>query len=467
MAKKWMRLIAALMAFALLAAACGSSSDDEAADDVSTEDDAATEDDEATEDEEEAMEDDEATEDDEGAMEDEGHSTIEAAPSCTGESDGVLKVGGLLPETGNLAFLGPPEFAGALLAVEGINAAGGVLGNDVEWFPGDSSDNGDVANATVDRHLEGGIDVIVGAASSGVSFTVIDKITGACKIHFSPANTSPDFTSYAEDDLYFRTAPSDILQGQVLADLIVSEGHTTVGLMALQDPYGEGLLEFTQQPLEEQGAEIAESFVYDPKAQNFDAEVERMIAADPDAIVVIGFDETADILTGLFEAGATPDTKAIYLVDGNIGNALGEKFTDPGVLAGIKGTLPTAELSESFKDELLAIDPDLVDFSYGPETFDAIVIVALAAEIAQSDDPAAIASHINGVTRDGEKCVSFAECKDLIADGVDIDYDGPSGPQSFGEKGEPTEATFAILSYADDANTIDDDKTIYKAASIG
>ena len=59
-----------------------------------------------------------------------------------------------------------------------------------------------------------------GAASSGVSFTFIDKVTGACKIHFSPANTSPDFTDYDDNGLYFRTAPSDVLQGALLGDLI-------------------------------------------------------------------------------------------------------------------------------------------------------------------------------------------------------------------------------------------------------
>ena len=61
-----------------------------------------------------------------------------------------------------------------------------------------------------------------------------------------------------------------------------------------------------------------------------------------------------------------------------------------------------------------------------------------------------IAKRINGITRDGDKCTSFAECAEMLADGADIDYDGPSGPQSFGPQGEPTEATFAIFSY--DAN---------------
>ena len=436
--KKLMRLLALLLAFGLVAAACGDGDDET-----------------------------DAGASGEGDGEGAASSSEEANPSCTGESDGALKIGGILPETGNLAFLGPAEFAGAELAAQEVNDNGGVLGNDVEWLPGDSSDNGDVANQTVDRLLGEGVDAFLGAASSGVSFTVIDKITGACKIHFSPANTSPDFTTYDEDDLYFRTAPSDVLQGRVLADLIVEEGSGTAAIMALQDPYGEGLLRFTKEPLEEQGVEVVDDFVYDPKAPSFDAEVERIVAAGAEAVVVIGFDESSQILTGLFEAGVTPDSTNIYLVDGNIGNALGEKFSEAGVLAGIKGTLPTAEISDDFRDRLLDVDPDLIDFSYGPETYDAFIIMALAAEAAGTDDPAEIAKRINGITGGGEKCTSFSECKDLLADGTDIDYDGPSGPQAFSQAGEPTEASFAILSYADDTNTIDDSKTVYKFARIG
>ncbi len=465
--KSLAKLLSLLAALAMTAAACGSSDATDAVDDAAGEvtdaaDDAADAAEDAAEDVEEEV--DEAVEDVEDAVDGEG--TVEAAPSCTGESDGVLQIGGLLPQTGNLAFLGPPEEAGAALAIADINAAGGVLGADAVFMPGDSSDNGDVANQTVDRHLSEGVDAILGAASSGVSLTVIDKLVDACKIHFSPANTSPTLTDYADGDLYFRTAPSDVLQGRVLADLIIAEGSTTVGLMALQDPYGEGLLEFTKAPLEEQGAEVVADFVYDPKAQSFDAEVQQMVTADPEAIVVIGFDETASILTGLFEAGFTPDVKKIYLVDGNIGNALGEKFADPGALAGIKGTLPAAEITADFKERLLEVDPELTDYSYGPETYDAAIIIALAAVVADTDDPAAMASVLNGVTRDGEKCTSFAECIELIEAGEDIDYDGPSGPQAFGPAGEPTEASFAILSYADDANTIDDSKTVYQFAQL-
>jgi len=438
---RWLRLLAVLLGLSMVAAACGDDDDTEASSDTTEE----------------------AT--------DEGGNDLapplgDAAPTCTGEADGTLSIGGLLPQTGDLSFLGPPEEAGAALAVSDVNAAGGVLGQSIVFTPGDSGDTDpDIANPTVDSHLAAGADAILGAASSGVSLNVIDKITGDCKIQFSPANTSPEFTDYDDDDLYFRTAPSDVLQGQVLADLMIEDGVASAALLARQDSYGEGLLEFTKTPFEEQGGEVVLDQVYDPEAQSFEAEVDAVVSEDADALVMIGFDESSRILSSLFEQGFTPDQKKIYLVDGNIGNALGEDFTEPGTLVGIKGTLPSAELTGDFRSRLLATDPSLVDFSYSAETYDAVVIMALAAIAADTDDPAAVAAQINGITRDGEACETFADCAALLAEGTDIDYNGPSGPQEFSQPGEPTAASFAIMAYGDD-NQIDESLTEFRQASL-
>ncbi|MFV0525422.1 MAG: ABC transporter substrate-binding protein [Acidimicrobiales bacterium] len=440
--KTWARALSVPLALAIVASACGS--DDET---TTTEETSATEEGSAG-----STTDSTAAETEEAMQE----GTVEAAPSCTGEGDGVLNFGTVLPETGNLAVLGPPEFAAAQLAVNEINAAGGALGQDVTLMQGDSGDTTtEIASQTVQRELEAGTDVFVGAASSGVSFTFIDTLVENCKIHFSPANTSPDFTTYDDDGLYFRTAPSDVLQGRVLADLMIADGVTTAAITALQDPYGEGLLKYTSEPFEEQGGTVVESFTYDPQAPSFDAEVDKVVAADPDAWVLIGFEESAKLLTTAFEKGFTPDVKKIYLVDGNVGNALGENFT-AGQLEGVKGTLPAAELTDDFRNRLLEVDPNLQDYSYGPETYDAVMISALAAVAAESDNPAEIAAHINGITRDGEECTTYADCVALLEAGTDIDYNGPSGPQTFSEQGEPTEASFAIMSY-DANNRVDGD----------
>ncbi len=369
--------------------------------------------------------------------------------STVAQGDGTLKLGTLLPQTGSLAFLGPPEFAGVDAALKDINDAGGVLGKPVEKSDSDSGDTStNIASQSVDRLLGEKVDAIIGAASSGVSKTVIDKITGAGVVQFSPANTSPDFTDYPDKGLYFRTAPSDVLQGRVLGDLILSDGNASVGIMALQDPYGTGLADNVTKSVTEGGGEVVETVIYDPKAANYSAEVGKIKAAAPDAVALIAFDETKKIIPEMVKQGL--DISKVYFVDGNLAN-YGTDFPN-GTLEGAKGTLPGVRADDSFQQKLLAVNPALKDFSYAPESYDATVLIALAAEAAKNDSGTAIASELVNVSKGGEKCTTFADCKELLAAGTDIDYDGVSGPVEFSDKGDPSEATIGIYQYGADNN---------------
>lgn len=243
------------------------------------------------------------------------------------EGDGTLQFGGLLPQTGSLAFLAPPEFAGAELAVADINAAGGVLGNDVTFSPGDSGDTStDIASQTADRHIADGVDAIIGAASSSVTLTVIDKITAAGIVQFSPANTSLALVDYPDHGLYFRNAPPDDLQGNVIAQLVIDDGNQSAYIMALDDAYGTSLLDVVEAALTAGGVEVLGTKIYDPAAAGFDAEVDEIVAADPDAIILITFDEGSRILKTMVEKGIGPANKMVYGCDGNMGNALGDNF---------------------------------------------------------------------------------------------------------------------------------------------
>ena len=243
---------------------------------------------------------------------DEANATKQAGPApvaAGATSPTPLTIGTLLPETGNLAFLGPPEVAGVQLAINDINAAGGVLGQQVALVTGDSGDaSTDTATQTVDRLLQAGVNAIIGAASSGVSLTVIDTITQAGVMQISPANTSDQFTTYNDQNLYFRTAPPDLLQARALADLIEQDGNNTVGILATNDPYGTGLAENTKNNLVADGLpqNSIKSVIYDPQAANYDAEVQQMTDFSPDAVVVIGFEESSRIIQGLNTNGVGP-----------------------------------------------------------------------------------------------------------------------------------------------------------------
>ena len=371
--------------------------------------------------------------------------------AASSDGDGTLTIGTLLPQTGSLAFLGPPEFAGVQLAVNDINEAGGVLGEDVVKKDSDSGDTStDIASQSVDRLFSEDVDAIIGAASSGVSKTVIDKITGAGVVHFSPANTSPDFTDYKDNGLYFRTAPSDVLQGRVMGDLLLNDGYLSVGVIALDDPYGTGLAENIKLSVENGGGEIVggDAIIYDPKASSFSAEVTQLKSANPEAIVLIGFEETKKIVPELQAQGIGPDEVPLYFVDGNLAD-YSDSF-QPGTLEGVKGTLPGAEAGDEFRAQLLEVDPSLKDFSYAPESYDATILIALAAIAAGDDSGEAIGEALPDVSRGGEKCSTFADCSEMLEAGEDIDYDGVSGPIEFSDAGDPTEATIGIYEYGAD-----------------
>ena len=164
----------------------------------------------------------------------------------TRAGDGVLTIGTLLPADG---LAGVPRTAGVRRRSTWPSrrstrpvACSASTSSGIEGDSGDTTT--DSANQTTSTVCSSeNVDAIIGAASSGVSLTVIDKITGAGVVQFSPANTVETLSTYADKGLYFRTAPPDIFQGDVLGQLIAEDGNQTVAILNLNDAYGNGLAE--------------------------------------------------------------------------------------------------------------------------------------------------------------------------------------------------------------------------------
>jgi branched-chain amino acid transport system substrate-binding protein len=377
-----------------------------------------------------------------------------------GKKDLALKIGTALPQTGNLAFLGPPEEAGVAYAASQINDAKADTGLSLDVVYGDSGDTDNKAYETeIPRLLGEKVSAIIGAASSGTSLQFIDQVVGAGVIQFSPANTSDAFTTYDDDGLYFRTAPSDVLQGQVLGNLIAEDGNQTLGLIVLNDSYGTGLAKYVTEAFEAAGGSVVAAPTYNTGDTVFTTQISEVLAADPDAIALITFDEVSTILPGLF--GKIPADK-LYFVDGNLKN-FGDAFPK-GSLTGSKGTLPGLSI-DSLTDFTGALDDFLAstdgkpleDYSYAAESFDATVLLALGALAAGSTDGKEIAAklqEVSGGTEGGTKCSTYADCAKIIVDGGQADYDGISGPITFDEVGDPTEASIGIYQYGEDNNYV-------------
>jgi len=374
-------------------------------------------------------------------------SSSSSSPSAAAaKGDGTLTIGTLLPQTGDLAFLGPPEIAGVDLAVKEINSAGGVLGKPIVQTKSDSGDGTpDIAGASVDKLLANNADVIVGAASSNVSKSVIDKITGEGVVQFSPANTAAGFDTYPDKGLYFRTAPSDVLQGKVVANQAVKDGYKNVAVLARQDFYGEGLAASAVKNLKAAGVNVTKSVLYNADAENFTAEVNEIAASKPDAIILVAFNETVKIVPALISKNVGPQDVQMYFVDGNLADYSTYKFD----LNKVKGTAPSpADLPPSFTKRLLQVNPKIKDFTYGPEAYDTVMMSALAALEANDDSGKAIASHLIDISEGGTKCTGWQQCSDLVKKGEDVDYEGASGPTDMNKTGSLSKGTIGIFQYS-------------------
>jgi ABC-type branched-subunit amino acid transport system substrate-binding protein len=407
----WLRVGAVLGVLALVAAGCGDDNGDDDADEP--------------EEEEEVIEADPATD--------------------------RLVIGRILPETGSLAFLGPPMIQGVNLALADVNAAGGVLGQDVEVLEADEGDDAARATESLARVLAEGANVVVGAAASGQTQEIIQTLSDEQIPECSPSNTSPEFSEQENADFYFRTVPPDQAVAPVFADKILADGRTNVALVARQDDYGQLLLEETSAALQERGATIAAEVTYDPETTTFDSEIEEITAASPDAVVVVSFAEGGPLVAGLIEAGLTPDQ--LYGGDGVFSPTFGALVDEgnPGVVNGM--VVIGASGGQEFNDRLNAELPadEQGNLIYGGQSYDCVIVLALAAEAAGSVEGQAVIDAVLDVTGEGTECATFADCKALIEQGQDIAYRGSlaSGFLTLDEVGDPSAGRYAIAVLGD------------------
>jgi branched-chain amino acid transport system substrate-binding protein len=380
------------------------------------------------------------------------------------KGDGVVKFGGILPLTGALAFLSPPEIAGAELAIQDINAAGGVLGQPVTWTAEDSSDGDhpEIAPASATKVLDEGVDVVIGAAASGVTRLIIDQVTKSKTVQISMSNTAPDLSTWDDGGYYFRTAPSDLLQGAIVGNTIVTDGNANVAIIYQQTSYGEGLEAKAKATIEAAGAKVVSSLPFPENETNFDTIVDQTIAAGADSVLVISYDEIKKIVPALQKKKF--NGSKIYFVDGNLANFGDQSWK--GYIEGAKGTLPGGKLNEDFKKRAADLyktnhGAELTEFAYLAESYDAVILCALAAEAAGNDSGEAISKNLQAVSTAGEKFdVASGDAVTVLKaalaaakDGKDIDFDGYSGPIDFDENGDPTGASIGIYQYGKDGTS--------------
>lgn len=366
--------------------------------------------------------------------------------------DITLKVGSLLPQTGELALRGQALQAGVFLAVQEINDSDAGVQIDLVW-----GDSGDVANreyeSEVPRLVGSGVHAIIGPFDDNVAYEVIDEVTiESSVLLISPGAYSSFFSK--NNGLFFRTVASDSEVIDTLADELVLDGRQTVGF--LKSDYYSELGSDLRFALEAVGVQVVVDETFESGDTDFTVQVGQVARVGPDAVMVLAsYEESTKIIPQLSEAGISGDSfySGFYY---DYGSDLNQ-----GTLNGGKVVMTGESVWEyppGFADRLneawagIGTEP-LVDHWFSAESYDAVISLALAAFAAQSTDSAAIAakmSEVSGYNGQGTKCFSYLECVELISQGYVADYDGPSGGIAFGPNGNATEATATPYVYAED-----------------
>jgi len=382
-------------------------------------------------------------------------------------SQGTFQIGTVVPLTGQLENFGPRFQIAANLAVSEINDGGGIPGvGNVELVERDSGTDADtgVAAAT-DLVTNVGVPAIFGAAASSVTIPITGVAIANGRLQISPSATSPAITNLDDNDLIFRTAPPDSLQGIVLADLAFNQqGYRSIAIIARNDAYGEGLALSLQANFEALGGTVTAVSLYDPNTTDFSAEIAEASADSPDAISLIGFTETEQLVIQMVQSDVT---NFDLFVDGNRDQVLLDSLAEAvgaDVLEGIVGTAP-ATADSPFGDAFTAAyraetgeDP----FVFTPNSFDALAVLCLAAArtagAGQDLTGVNLAANIRSVSNAGGLEFGIGSLDLAIAEaaaGNDINYQGVSGPVEFDDAGDPfgPVGTFVLDANAQIVNT--------------
>jgi branched-chain amino acid transport system substrate-binding protein len=352
---------------------------------------------------------------------------------------GGAKIGALMPMTGGLQVYGQTSLNGVRMAVDEVNAAGGVLGGPLGLSVGDTQTNPQAGVDAAKRLVETeGVAGLVGALSSGVTIPVASSVSSVDGVpQISGASTSPVITGLADKDFLFRTVPSDALQGVILADVMQKKGLDRIGIVYLNNDYGQGLAEAIEGAFT---GTIASMVAFEEKQASFRAELQKAKDGGAETLVLIGY--PGDGIPMLRQALEEQLFAKFVFTDGmkaqEVVDAIGGDL-----LEGAYGTAPSADADAATAKAFKA----LYETKYGelpPQPFidaayDAAILLALAIEKAGTTEGTAVRDALRAVAGPpGRKFGpgQFAAAKAALNAGEDIDYEGAAGSQDFDANGD-------------------------------
>jgi len=357
-----------------------------------------------------------------------------------GESKG-LKLGLLLPITGDLASIGQNLPPAVKLAVDTVNACGGVNGEPVTLFNEDDGTDPTTGAAAMTKLTEvNKVAGVVGSFASSVSGSALDIAIRNKVMLISPASTSPVFTERAKKGelhgYWARTAPPDTYQAAALAVLAHQKGFKKVATVVINNDYGVGFEQAFVKAFEKLGGTVINKnkpVRYDPKAATLDSEAAAALQGNPDAVLAVLYEDTGSLLLqAAYKQGLTKGV-TFLLTDGvyseEFTKKLGTSTDGKSIIKGSLGTVPGSNGQALASFEKLWKEKTQKNITaYVPHTWDATIILMLAAQAAKSNTGDGIKSKIREVSAGPGKEVSDpCEALKLLRAGKKINYQGASG----------------------------------------
>lgn len=361
-----------------------------------------------------------------------------------------LKIGSLLPMTGDLSAGGQPIADAVPLLVKTVNQCGGVNGQPVTSIAEDDQTLPAIGAAAITKLAEvDQVAGVVGSLSSAISMAAVDVAVRNKVMLISPASTSPMFTERAKkgdfQGFWARTAASDTYQAQALAKLAHKKGFKRVATITINNDYGVGFEKVFVQAFQKLGGTVinaAKPTRYDPKANTFETEVTAAFTGKPDAVVAVLYPETGSLLLkAAYQQGLTKGVQ-ILLTDGvyaadfplQVGKTNDQKF----ILAGAFGTAPGSDgkALESLA-KLWQVKKGRQLSAAVPHTWDAAALLVLAAQAAKSNTGEGIKTKIREVANSpGIEVTDVCQGLKFLREGKDINYQGASGNVDIDEFGD-------------------------------
>ncbi|MEL7543369.1 MAG: ABC transporter substrate-binding protein [Pseudomonadota bacterium] len=347
-----------------------------------------------------------------------------------------IKVGVILGFTGPIESIVADMGPAAELAMKEVSDAGGILGGKkVVPVRGDSTcTDSAAASATTERLITSDkVAAIVGGDCSGVTTAMLKNVALAQgTVMVSPSATSPALSTVEDNGLFFRTAPSDARQGQIVADILKEQGIKSAALTYTNNDYGKGLADAIKTNFEKNGGKITISASHTDGKGDYSAEVGALAAAGGDILIVAGYLDQGGkgIIQGALDTGAFD---RFYLPDGMIGDALPKAIGKD-----LNGSIGAVPGTDSPGGATFAEMAKKAGFKPGPftaESYDAAALIMLSMEAAKSSESGKLKDTLMSVANaPGEKIFpgELAKAIKLLSEGKEIDYVGASAVELVG-----------------------------------